>query len=94
MQVSTVGLRLRYNRLTCGNMLEVSRDAVAAGKEQLVSCAPEQSKYCSICTVILGPWQCRRGGTEVGLSSCYAVCGCGAEYRSGALPRGDVRRHA
>jgi hypothetical protein len=24
----------------CGNMLEVSRDTVAAGEEQLVSCAP------------------------------------------------------
>jgi len=36
-------------------MLEVSRDAVAAGEEQLVSFAAEQSKYCSICTVTLGP---------------------------------------
>jgi hypothetical protein len=34
-------------------MLEVSRDAVAAGEEQPVSCAAEQSKYCSICTVTL-----------------------------------------
>ena len=42
-------------RLTCGSMLEVSRDAVAAGEEQLVSCAAEQSKYCSICTVTLDP---------------------------------------
>ena len=40
------------------------------GEEQLVSCAAEQSKYCSICTVTLDPcgvtnwgrWQCRRGG--------------------------------
>jgi hypothetical protein len=32
-------------------MLEVSRDAVAAGEEQLVSCAAKQSKYCSIFTV-------------------------------------------
>jgi hypothetical protein len=40
VQVSTVGLRLRHNRPTCGIMLEVSRDALAAGKEQLVSCAP------------------------------------------------------
>ena len=29
-QVSPVGLRLRRNILTCGSMLEVSRDAVAA----------------------------------------------------------------
>jgi hypothetical protein len=29
-QVSTVGLRLRHNRLACGSMLEVSRDAAAA----------------------------------------------------------------
>jgi hypothetical protein len=36
-KVSTVGLRLRHNRLTCGIMLEVSRDAFAAGEEQLVS---------------------------------------------------------
>jgi hypothetical protein len=36
-------------------MLEESRDAVAAGKEQLVSCAAEQRKYCSICTVTLDP---------------------------------------
>jgi hypothetical protein len=36
-------------------MLEVSYDAVAAGEEQLVSCAAEQSKYFSICTVTLGP---------------------------------------
>jgi hypothetical protein len=34
-------------------MLEVSRDAVAATEEQLVSCAAEKSKYCSICTVNL-----------------------------------------
>jgi hypothetical protein len=31
-QVSAVGLRLRHNRLTYGIMLEVSRDAVAAGE--------------------------------------------------------------
>jgi hypothetical protein len=36
-------------------MLEVSRDAVAAGEEQLVSCAAEQNKYSSICTVTLSP---------------------------------------
>jgi hypothetical protein len=63
-------------------MLEVSRDAVAAGEEQLVSCAAEQSKYSSICTITLGPcsdlpftrlgrWQCLRGGAAVGLNSCY-----------------------
>jgi hypothetical protein len=36
-------------------MNEVSLDAAAAGEEQLVSCAPEQSKYCLICAVALGP---------------------------------------
>jgi hypothetical protein len=36
-------------------MLEVSHDAVAAGAEELVSCAAEQSKYCSIYTVTLDP---------------------------------------
>jgi hypothetical protein len=36
-------------------MLEVSRDAAAAGEEQLVSFTAEQSKYCSICTLALGP---------------------------------------
>jgi hypothetical protein len=36
-------------------MLEVSRDVVAAGEEQLVSCSAENSKYCSICTATLGP---------------------------------------
>jgi hypothetical protein len=56
-------------------MLEVSRDAVAAGEEQLASCATEQRKYCSICTVTFGPcgdlpvsswgrWQCLRGGAD------------------------------
>jgi hypothetical protein len=69
-------------------MIEVSRDAAAAGEEQLVSCAGEQSKHCSICTVTLDPcgylpftswgrWQCLRGGVDVGLNSCYATCGCG-----------------
>ena len=33
-QVSTVALRLRYNRLACGSSLEVSSDAVAAGEDQ------------------------------------------------------------
>jgi hypothetical protein len=85
-------------------MLEVSRDAVAAGEKQLASCAAEQSKYCSICTVTLGPccdlpftsWgrrQYLRGGAE-GLNGCSAVCGCGTEYRCGALLGGDVWRHA
>jgi hypothetical protein len=44
-KVSTVGLRLRHNRLACGIMLDVSRDAVEAGEEKFVSCAAEQSKY-------------------------------------------------
>jgi hypothetical protein len=63
-------------------MLEVIRDAVAAGEKQLVSCAAEQSKYCSICTVTLDPcgnlpftswgrWQCLRGGADVDSNSCY-----------------------
>jgi hypothetical protein len=78
-------------------MLEVSRDAVAAGEEQLASCSAEQNKYCSICTVTLGPcgdlpftswgrWQCLRGGAGAGLKSSYAVCGCGTEYRRMAMP--------
>jgi hypothetical protein len=54
-QVSTAGLRLRHNRLTRGSMLEVSRDAVAAGEEQLVSYTVKQSKYFFICTVTLDP---------------------------------------
>jgi hypothetical protein len=76
-------------------MLEVSRDALAAGEEQLVSCAAEQSKYCSICTVTpdscddlpftsWGRWQCLRGGAG-GLNGCFAACGCGTDYRCGAL---------
>jgi hypothetical protein len=44
-QVSSAGLRLRHSRMACGSTLKVSRDAVAAGEEKLVSCAPEQSKY-------------------------------------------------
>jgi hypothetical protein len=39
--------------LTCGSMLEVSRDAVAVGVEQLARCTAEQSKYCSIYAVTL-----------------------------------------
>jgi hypothetical protein len=76
-------------------MLEVSRDAAAAGEGQLVSCTVEQSKCCSICTAALGPsgdlpftsWgrsQCLRGGAD-GLNGCYSACGCGTEYRYGAL---------
>ena len=64
-------------------MLEESRDALATGKEQLVSCSAEQSKYCPICTVTLGAcgdlpftswgrWQCLRGGAD-GLIGCYAA---------------------
>jgi hypothetical protein len=86
-------------------MLEVSRDAAAAGEEQLASCAAEKSKYCFICTVTLDPygnlpftswgrWQCLRGGADAGLNSCYAPCGCGTEYPCGALPGGVVWRHA
>jgi hypothetical protein len=85
-------------------MLEVSRDAAAAGEEKLVSCAADQSKYCSICTVALGPcgdlpftsWgrcQCLRGSTD-SLNGFYAACGCGTEYRCGALLGGVVWRHA
>jgi hypothetical protein len=85
-------------------MLEVSRDAAAAEEEQHVSCAAEQSKYCSICTVTLDPygdfsfarlgrWQCLPGGAD-GLNGCYAAGGCGTEYRFGALLRGCVWRHA
>jgi hypothetical protein len=93
-QAPTAGLCLRHNRLTCGNVLEVSSDASAAGEENLASCAAEQRKYCSICTVnrdfcgdlpftSWGRWQCLRGGADVGFNSCYAVCGCGTEYRCG-----------
>ena len=85
-------------------MLELSRDAFAAGEEQLFSCTAEKSKYCFVCTVALGPcgdlsftslgrWQCLRGGGG-GLKSCYAACGCGTEYRCGAQPGVDVWRHA
>jgi hypothetical protein len=71
-------------------MLEVCSGAVAAGEEQLVSCAAEKSKYCSICTVALGPcgdlpftssgrWQCLRGGAD-DLNGCFAACGCGTDF--------------
>ena len=90
--------------LACGRILEVSRDAGATREEQLVSCAAEQRKCCSICTVTPGPcgdlpftswcrWLCLRGGAD-GLNSCYAACCCGTEYRCGASPGGDVWRHA
>jgi hypothetical protein len=49
-QVSTAGLLLRHNRLKSCIILEVSRHAVAAGEEQLVSFAAEQSIYCLIYT--------------------------------------------
>jgi hypothetical protein len=75
-QVSTAGLRLEHNTLMCSSMLQVSHGAVTAGEEQLVSCAAEQSKYFSICTVILDPcddlpftsasrWKCLCGGADV-----------------------------
>jgi hypothetical protein len=54
-QGSTAGLRLRHSRLAFGSMLEVSRDAAAAGEEQLDTNAAEQSKYCFICTVANDP---------------------------------------
>jgi hypothetical protein len=86
-------------------MLEVSRDAAAAGEEQLVSCTAEQSKYLSTCTATLDPcgdlpftscgrWQCFRGGADVDLNSCYAAYSCGTEYRCGALLGECVWRHA
>jgi hypothetical protein len=85
-------------------MLELSRDAVAAGEEKLVSYAAEKSKYCSICTVTLipcgdltftswGRWQCLRGGAD-SLNGFYAACGCGNDGRCGALLGGGVWRHA
>jgi hypothetical protein len=86
-------------------MLEVTRGAFAAGKEQLLNWPAEQGEYFSICTVTLEPcgdfsftsrgrWQCLRGGTDAGLNSCSAACGCGTEYRCGALPGGNVWQHA
>ena len=54
-QVSAVGLRLRHNRLARGSNLETSRDSAAAREKKLVNYVAEQSKYCSICTVTLGP---------------------------------------
>jgi hypothetical protein len=84
-------------------MLEVSRGAVASEEEQLASCAAEQSKYCSICTVTLshcgdlpftssGRWKCLRGGAD-GLNGFNAACGCGTEYRCGVLLGGEACGH-
>jgi hypothetical protein len=72
-------------------MLEESRDAVAAGEEQLVSCAAELSKYCSIYTVTLDPcgdlpfttwgrWLCLCGGAD-DLNRNSAAGGCGTDYK-------------
>jgi hypothetical protein len=74
-------------------MLEVSRNAVAAGEKQLVSCAVENIK-CYFVTLDpmwrftfngLGRSQCLCGGADAGLNSCYAACGCGTEYRCWAM---------
>jgi hypothetical protein len=98
-QVSTAGLRLRL-------VVPRPMPAVVASRDAgFISWAAEQGKYCSLCTVTLDPsgdlpftswgrWQCLRGGADVGLNSCYAVCGCGTEHRCGALPGEDVWRHA
>jgi hypothetical protein len=69
-------------------MLEVSREAAAAGEKQNASCTAGPIKYCFIYTVTLDPcgdlpftswgrWQCLRGGDDAGLNSCNAACGCG-----------------
>jgi hypothetical protein len=90
---------VQASRLACGSILEVSRDAAAAGEEQLIRRAAEQCKYYSTCAVApdlygnlhftsWGRWQCQRGGADVGLNSCYAACGCGTECRCGVLPGG------
>ena len=74
-------------------MLEVSRDADAAGEEQLVNFAAGQSKYCFIYAVTLDPcgdfpftswgrWQRPRDGAG-SLSGYSAACGCGTDYRCG-----------
>ena len=60
----------RAPRLTCGSMLEVSRDAVAAGEEQIFSSAAGQSKYCSICLVTLNP--CGVYLSRVGVVAVYS----------------------
>ena len=69
-------------------MLEVSRNAAAAEEEQLVSCAAEKSKYCSIYTVTLDPYG------DLCFNGFYAASGSGAEYRCGALLGGGVWRNA
>ena len=62
---------------------------------QTVSCAADESKYCSMCTVTLDPcgdlpftswghWQCLRGGAD-GLNGCSAACGCGTEKKERRL---------
>jgi hypothetical protein len=99
MQVSTAGLRLRHNRLTCGSMLEVSRDAVAAGEEHHVCCAAEQSKYSFFCTPTLDPsgdvpftsWgllvvSSRRRWRCSRFEIVVMPSAVAAKYRSGALP--------
>jgi hypothetical protein len=86
-QVSTFGLRLRYSRLACGSMLEVSRDAVAAGDEELTNRTAE-SPCGDLPFTSWDRWQCLRGGADEGLNSWYAACGCGTEHRCGALPGG------
>jgi hypothetical protein len=47
-------------------MPEVSREAAAAGEEQVVSCAAEHSKYFLICTVTLDPCGYLQGRFEFG----------------------------
>jgi hypothetical protein len=81
-------------------MLEVSRDAAAAGEEQLASCTVEQSKYCSICTVVTFdpsgdlPFMSWVVGSVFAAAltqvfySCYAACDCGTDCRCEALPGG------
>jgi hypothetical protein len=46
--MSTQMLEVSFARLTRGSMLEVSRDAAAAGEEQLASCAAERGKYIAL----------------------------------------------
>jgi hypothetical protein len=63
-------------------MLEVSRDAVTAGEEQLISCAAEQSKYCCICTVNLDP--CGDLPSRVGVVG--SVFAAALTVRTAAMP--------
>jgi hypothetical protein len=96
-QVSRVGLRLRHNRLTCGSILEVSRDAVAAEEAQCVSCTAEKSKKCFICAIAFGPcgdlpvtswgrWKSLRGGADAGLNSFYSMSPAVAAQNIGLGP--------